>query len=324
MTELAWVIGARGLLGSALSRRIDRTPGWSRHPAAPMPWSDDAALHGAARRTAGELIQAASGGPWAVVWAAGAAVTASTPETLLHERRQLGVVLDAIAEAASAAGAAASGSFFYASSAGGVYAGAPDPPYTERSSPDPIAPYGRFKLDAEGDVRAFVARSGVPAVIGRISNLYGPGQRLDKMQGLISHLALAQVTPIPARIYVSLDTLRDYIFVDDGASLILDALDRLRLEAAAALGLVVTKNIASGAAVSIADLLGYVRQITKGHPNVMIGQSPAASLQARDLRIRSVVWPELDVRELTPLAVGMHDTIADIRYRMQRSKLIVR
>jgi UDP-glucose 4-epimerase len=44
----------------------------------------------------------------------------------------------------------------------------------------------------------------------------------------------------------------------------------------------------------------------------MLASSTAAAFQAIDLRLESVRWPELDVREFTPLPAGIHATMADI------------
>ncbi|RXZ51024.1 NAD-dependent epimerase/dehydratase family protein [Agromyces fucosus] len=318
MTTYARVIGARGLLGSALRRAIDGRRGWTDAGAAPLPWHDDASLVSAARDSTHDLLdRVGENDHWTIIWAAGASVTASSPESLASERHQLELVLATIAAVANDLGLAGRGTFFYPSSAGGIYAGSEHPPFTESTVPAPIAPYGWYKLSCEASTAAFAESSGVAVLNGRIANLFGPGQRLDKMQGLISHLALAQLSPQPASIFVSLDTLRDYIYVDDCAALILDALDRLRIESAERRGLVITKNLASGRAVTIADLLGYFRLLSKGHPHVMLGNSPASSLQARDLRLGSEVWPDLDRRDLTPLPVGIHATIDDIRFRLQ-------
>ena len=57
--------------------------------------------------------------------------------------------------------------FFLASSAGGVYAGSADPPFTEHTEPAPISPYGQAKLRVGGGRRrAFAARTG-DAAAGR-------------------------------------------------------------------------------------------------------------------------------------------------------------
>ncbi len=64
------------------------------------------------------------------------------------------------------------------------------------------------------------AARATPLLVGRLSNLYGPGQDLAKPQGLISQLCRAQLTRRPLSIYVSLDTRRDYLFVDDAAAMV--------------------------------------------------------------------------------------------------------
>ena len=71
-------------------------------------------------------------------------------------------------------------------------------------------------------------------MIGRIANLYGPGQNLDKPQGLVSQLCAAHLERRPVSIWVSLDTLRDYLYAPDCAQMVLDCLDRARAEASGA------------------------------------------------------------------------------------------
>ena len=88
------------------------------------------------------------------------------------------------------AAAVAVGGLFVASSAGGVYAGSSDPPFTERSVPRPISPYGRQSWNTSVSATLWGEAHGIPVLIGRIANLYGPGQDMSKAQGLVSQLAL--------------------------------------------------------------------------------------------------------------------------------------
>ncbi len=105
---------------------------------------------------------------------------------------------------------------FIASSAGGTYAGSPDePPYTEESTTVAVSAYGHSKLRIEAAISPMTA-AGTRVCIGRIANLYGPGQNLQKPQGLVSQLCLTHLNRQPLGIYVSLDSLRDYVFVTDG------------------------------------------------------------------------------------------------------------
>lgn len=328
MTTHTWVIGGRGLLGSAVTRAIGRRSGWQLSAGTPLPWGtarlDDVATTEALRLA--HFVQAED--RIAVVWAAGAAVTSATPGMLRDELEELERVLTAISVALSSVDVPKC--LFYASSAGGIYAGSSGPPFDETSPPAPISDYGRFKLEAEEVVWREAKRAKASAVVGRIANLYGPGQRLDKMQGLISHLALAQLRPTPASIFVPLDTLRDYIYVDDCAELVLDtvatafakATDGIDQDVSASGGTVsVIKVMGTGHAASIAELLGHFARLSHGHPHVMVGSSPLSALQARDLRLRSRVWPELDRRMLTPLPVGIKATIDDMLAIVQQSSL---
>ena len=80
-----------------------------------------------------------------------------------------------------------------------------------------MSAYGESKLEQERIVRAWSAATGVPAAIGRFSNLYGPGQDLTKPQGIISRLVRASLRGEPLLVFVPLDTVRDYLFAADAA-----------------------------------------------------------------------------------------------------------
>ena len=73
------------------------------------------------------------------------------------------------------------GSILLASSAGGVHAGDLRQPATETSVATPVSEYGRTKLGQEQLLAELTAdRPLTSCVVARYSNLYGPGQRLDK------------------------------------------------------------------------------------------------------------------------------------------------
>ncbi len=310
------MVGSGGLLGGAIAVEVARRPGWSLFPSPTLPWADADAVTDLARVAIRALIHEAAeaDADWTIIWAAGAGVIGTSPEQLDREIEQFTAVLDVVAHEAGGEAAAPHGSVFFSSSAGGVYGGSASPPYTEKTVPVPLSPYGATKLRMEEVAQRFSERSGISLLIGRIANVYGPGQKLGKMQGLISHIAKAQYSPSPANIFVPLDTVRDYIFVSDCAALICDGIDRLDVARSGADSHAqqVVKIIASGQAVTIGSLIGYFRGLARHNPNIMLGSSPTVSMQALDLRLRSVVWPELDDRPLTPLPAGIHATMLDI------------
>ena len=306
-----WVVGAGGLLGGAVCREA-AAAGLPTFTSL-VPWGDPAGAAVALRRGASELLSRADGGAWNLAWCAGAGVVGTSQEQLALETRSLATTLDALDDGTG--GDATPGGVFLASSAGGLYAGSRCPPYTELTEPRPVSAYGQTKLAAEGLVRQFGEATGAGVLLGRISNLYGPGQRLDKAQGLISQLCRAQLCRRPLPVYVSLDTVRDYLFVNDAAQMTVAGLRLLR----GRLGPpgAVVKILAAQQGTTIAAVLGEFRRVFKRPPLLVLTSSATARLQAPDLRFRSVVWPELDRFASTPLPVGIAATAADVAARLR-------
>jgi len=253
-------------------------------PLEPIAWSAPSAGAPELRQHARQFLNSAGDRPWSVAWCAGAGVMGTPASVLQLELAALRATLDALA----AAPRGRDGSFFFASSAGGVYAGVGAPPYDESSPVRPLAAYGQAKLDAEALVEAWSHGTGTPSLIGRIANLYGPGQNL-----------------------------RDYLFAPDCAGLIIEGLARLRREQPGTAPRVVTKILASQRAITIGAVLGEMRRIFKSSPRIVLGASSVSAAQARDLSLRSRVWPELDRHGLTPFPVGVANTAADLLRRLQ-------
>jgi UDP-glucose 4-epimerase len=283
------------------------------HPADPIDWSSPDSGAEELRRRAAEFLGQVGERRWSVAWCAGTGVTASSAGAVQLELAALRQTLDALAAAPDGS----KGSFFFASSAGAVYAGVGAPPYDELSPVRPLAAYGQAKLDGEALVTAWSQQTGMPALIGRIANVYGPGQNLKKAQGLISQICRSHLTGQPLSVYVSLDTLRDYLFAPDCGRLIESGLMRLRQVEPTTQPRVVTKILASQRAITIGAVLGEVRRIFKSQPRIVLGASAVSAMQARDLSLRSRVWPELDRSSLTPFPVGVATTAADLLRHLQ-------
>jgi UDP-glucose 4-epimerase len=291
------VIGAGGLLGSALMRISG--PASEVTPCRGVEWPSDRAPDQLA-----EVVRnfTERGGQLAIVWSAGAGVIGTSESELRRETQLFATMLDAIAESADV-------SVLLASSAGGVYAASPDVPITERSEPMPLSEYGHNKLRQEALLRDWVGRRGARGVAARLSTLYGPGQSLGKNQGLLSHLCRSVVTQQPVSIFVSLDTLRDYLFVDDAAHMVVAAVERSFDDPAPS---VVTKVIASAQSISIGGVLAEVRRVCPKPPRTVLGTSPNRAAHGSTLNFRSCVWTEIDRRTLTTLPVGIAATYRSI------------
>jgi UDP-glucose 4-epimerase len=275
-----------------------------------VPWGDEDASVGALTADVARFAAARPGRPWALAWCAGAGVVATPEDALAAEVRVFARTLAALA--ASVGPDAGDGVVFLASSAGGLYAGSSPAPFDETSEPAPLVAYGRAKLAMEGEVRALAASTGIRAVLGRLANVYGPGQTLGKPQGLLSQLCLADATNRPLPVYVSMDTIRDYLYAADAGRMVERTVALARDEP---VGTVVAKVFASGRPVTVGYLVSEARRVFH-RPLRTIPVGGAARGQVLDLRLESRVWPEVDALAATPLAAGLARTAADVRARV--------
>jgi UDP-glucose 4-epimerase len=272
---LAWVIGQGGMLGSALAERAG--PHVALFPADPIPWADPQAAQEVLTEQTGRFLQASDDGAWAILWAAGASVVASGERGVDAEL----AMLTALVEAVAGASPRGRGAVFLASSAGGLYAGSRQPPFDDRTDPQPISPYGELKWAQEQ--RAVAALGGrVPLVIGRLANLYGPRADAGKAQGLVSQLCLATARRQPLNLYVSMDTVRDYLYVDDSADMAWHLIDRAVQEQPAEPVIAV---LASGQPTTVAHVIATVQNVAHRRVPLALGTHPSARHQVVDLRL---------------------------------------
>lgn len=300
-----WVVGRGGLLGSALARR---TP--DDFLAEAIPWSMPADASSVLNDQFGRFQDACGENSWQILWVAGRATTSATDSEAESEL----VVLRSFVETLQRSTAANRGALFLASSAGAAYAGSVDAPFTDVSPTHPLSAYGVLKLAQE---EAVADLQGVmPVVVGRISNLYGPGQDLSKPQGLISRLAICALTQQPINVFVSLDTLRDYVHVDDAAEQILAWMSLAReSERVAASRAVQTRIIASGESVSVGHVIRLTQTIVRRRIPVALGADRSATAHGLDIRLVPSTDERMPRLSRTPLPVGIRSVIADVMER---------
>lgn len=104
--------------------------------------------------------------------------------------------------------------------------GPDDPPFTEESPLRPNSPYAASKAAADCLVRAFVHTYGVPAVVTRCSNNYGPYQFPEKLIPLMIANAIEE-QPLP--VYGDGQQVRDWIYVGDHCRGLVAAYERGRI-----------------------------------------------------------------------------------------------
>ena len=318
---LVWVIGRGGLLGSRLAAAVVSDLPGSRVWDCSVPrlsWRSPTIgdqLDAAAEAFAAEVTRA--GIPWAVLWVAGAGVIGTDDHILDAETRCWEAVLAGLSRHVMQGPRHVPGFVFLASSAGGVYGCCTDPLITERSEPRPLSAYGFNKLRQERLFAAWAARqSTVTCRIGRISNLFGAGQNLDKRQGIISQISRCLIWQRPVHVYVPLDTIRDYLHADDCARHIAHDIAAWRQRTAAAVPSGCEMKIfASGRPTTIAQIVGGFSALSvKRHPRVICAPSALGLQQPRSLLFRSVVPPLFDRLPNIPLQIGIHQVY---RHQMQ-------
>ncbi len=315
-SELHLVIGAGGLLGKSVISELAARG--AEVISARVPWSvRDEAI--AALTNVVDVAESISADrPIRVYWCAGAGVTATAQEALDEEFAVFAAFLERLGALADTLPRRPVG-LFLASSVG-VYAGSARPPFDEDTQTEPLSPYGHAKLRAEAAATEAAKSHGFRVFIGRISNLYGPNQNPEKPQGLISVIARSIVVGNPVPLYVSLDTIRDYLFADDCAAMVIVGMGRLE-RSGEGIGPTVIKILGAGQATTISSLLADFRRLRRKRV-LVVSSARSSSGQAPDLRVRSVVWPELDELAATPLIVGMRAVLdAAFASRVRRNPI---
>jgi dTDP-glucose 4,6-dehydratase len=112
------------------------------------------------------------------------------------------------------------GKMFYHISTDEVYGSIADGYFTEETPIDPRSPYSASKASSDHFVQAFSNSYGMPAMISRCSNNYGPYQFPEKLIPLMIH-NMVNEKPLP--VYGKGENIRDWLYVEDHA-LAIDAI----------------------------------------------------------------------------------------------------
>jgi len=109
------------------------------------------------------------------------------------------------------------GKMFYHISTDEVYGSIANGYFTETTSLDPRSPYSASKASSDHFVLAFNNTYGLPAMISRCSNNYGPYHFPEKLIPLVIN-NIVNNKPLP--VYGKGENVRDWLYVEDHASAI--------------------------------------------------------------------------------------------------------
>ncbi|SDJ34491.1 UDP-glucose 4-epimerase [Frankineae bacterium MT45] len=245
------VLGASGFIGGALAQAIEERQQECSRFTRSLPFIVDGELAPA--------LQTADVVFWLVSSIRPA--TSTKPGTASQDQHALEQLLDLLDRRRSPAPRV-----LVVSSGGTVYNTDAPPPYTESSPTRGANEYGQAMLAVEELVRERCADH----IVLRASNVYGPGQRIRRGQGVVAHWLDAVLRQEPIRVMGDPSIRRDYVYIDD----VVDAL----LAAAVADQAPRIVNVGSGHGTSLGELLDLLVEIIG--PDVDIERSPARTFDA--------------------------------------------
>jgi UDP-glucose 4-epimerase len=183
----------------------------------------------------------------------------------------------------------------YLSSGGTIY-GEPDVlPVPESHPLRPLTRYGAMKAEAEAMLGQLREERNGGATALRCANVYGPGQRPWRSQGVVATLVAAARSGVPVPIYGDDQAVRDHLWIDDVGSVVAALIGRRDLPPAL--------NVGSGVGTTLQHLLSLVEAAT-GRP------IHAERMPARATDLHSILLDISSLRSLTghvptPLEAGL-------------------
>ena len=302
-----WVIGRGGLLGNGVEKQCRFDNIYS--PTEKFAWSDSAQLQSQIAENCRQFSQIVSDSQWAIFWCAGKGTLSSTTEQMSEETRNFQEFLNSV-EQNFALKLLQNGLIFHASSAGGVYAGSENQPFTENTTPKPTTAYGVAKLNQEDLLREFSDRLGVRVVVGRISNLYGANQDFSKNQGLISTICYSILRRQPLNLFVPLETSRNYVYVADASRVVVDAVKIALADTGPTRKFI--KLVVADENLTIGNIISIAKNVFRVRPLVTASSNAKTNKQPRSINFKSVALLDADSFCKTRISVGIKRVMADL------------
>jgi len=245
------LVGGAGFIGRSLGRQLADTGRdvvvLGRSPRPAMPLGARLRYVPCDARDGAALALALSGATEIVDLSYASAARATFSDPLAELLVNVPVSL-AVMQAALALGLRR---YVYVSSGGTVYGEQPVQPITEAAVPAPVSPYGITKLTIERYALLEQHHHGLPAVLLRPGNAYGPEQKPFTGQGFVATAVGSVLARKPITVFGTRGTVRDYIHVDDVAGAVIAALDH------GASGSVY--NVGTGVGLDNMDILDLIR-----------------------------------------------------------------
>ena len=201
-----------------------------------------------------------------------------------------------VCDAARSVGAAV----VFASTGGALYGNGAPLPTPEMFIPAPLSPYGASKLAGEGYVATWGRLYGIPNVVLRLGNIYGPRQNPHGEAGVVAIFSERLLRGEKVTVYGHGEPTRDYVHVADVARAFVVAAERKRPG---------TYNVGTGRETSVRDLLGLLSEAAGATVEVDLQPLRPGELERSSLD-PSLIEQELGWRAEVPLEQGLRETFA--------------
>lgn len=311
---LVWVIGSGGMLGKALIHELNQTEDALFNPANKFNWADPSETCRQIKQVANQFSREAGKHAWTIYWTAGTGTMHSNEEELQTETNLIDTLITSLLDNENLN--LHIGKFIFASSAGAIYAGAPEGVTTESTEPAPINAYGRTKLLQESALKRLNQDGkGAIVVTCRISTLYGFKSKDGKQQGLIAEMVRRSLTNQVIHIYVPLETMRDYITPKDAAIQMIDTAKNSENTSDLKI-----KIIASGVSTSVAEIIAILKRISKRNLRIVTQVDMKCGQYQRVIQFKSEFKRNISQSTQTNLIEGISGLLNTIQNKIVKNR----
>jgi UDP-glucose 4-epimerase len=188
----------------------------------------------------------------------------------------------------------------FSSSGGTVYGALKSVPANEQHETRPLCAYGVSKLTVEKYLALYHDLWALDSIVLRISNAYGPTQKVGRNFGAIATFATCFAMGEPITIFGDGSVVRDYVYIDDVVDAIISAGDQQS-------GFAII-NIGSGTGKSLRDIIRTLSGIcVKSVPvKYVAGRAADVPISVLDVRLAETT---LGWKPHTPFEVGVESTV---------------
>ncbi len=171
--------------------------------------------------------------------------------------------------------------------------------FREDDCPLPVSPYAIGKLAIESYLRFYNKKIDLPYLVLRIANPFGPRQNPQSNQGVIATFLHAAAQSEPITIYGDGSMVRDYLYIEDLAEMIVGLFQKETKYS--------VYNLGSGVGQSIQEIAATVEKVT-GHPLAKKFIEAPASFVKKVVLDTSRLTSEFEVAPKTSLEDGIRKT----------------